>query len=232
MHDTRKEPSPSARTAAARPLAGPGLDAAYPGGDAGPDTLAFLRGFFRDPNGVGSVVPSSRWLEQRVVRNVRAADARCVVELGPGTGGTTRALLRVMSPQARMLAIELDPQFHAFVSANIRDARLHVECASAERLGELLESHRLPAPEAIVSGIPFSTMPADVGDRIAAQIGQVLAPGGRFVAYQWTPVVADRLLPYLGRPIREWEPLNLPPMRVFTWVKPARGPAGAGAHPA
>jgi len=219
MHDTRKEPSRSLG-AAAGPMAGDATELRHaPTG--GPDRLAFLRGFFRDPNGVGSVVPSSRWLEQRVVRNVRAAESRCVVELGPGTGGTTRALLSAMSPQARLLTIELDPQFHAFLTGHLRDPRLHCECGSAERLDEFLTACRLPAPDAIVSGIPFSTMPAEVGDRIAAQIGRVLAPGGRFVAYQWTPVVADRLLPYLGRPVREWEPLNLPPMRVFTWVKPA-----------
>jgi phospholipid N-methyltransferase len=183
------------------------------------DRIAFARGFLRDPNGVGSVVPSSRWLERRLVGNLRLADARCVVELGPGTGGTTRAVLRALGPQARMLAIELDPGFAGFVRDTVRDPRLSVECGSAERIEAFLAARRLPAPDAIVSGIPFSTMPADVGDRIARAIAAALPRGGRFVAYQWTPVVADRLTPYLGKPRREWELLNLPPLRVFTWIK-------------
>lgn len=184
------------------------------------DSLEFLRGFVRHPAQVGSVVPSSRSLEQRLVRQARIAEARTVVELGPGTGGTTAALLRAMAPGARLLAIELDPVFHEHVQSAIADPRLLVELGSAERLAEFLERHRLPAPDAIVSGIPFSTMPAAVSDRIAATIARVLRPGGRFVAYQVRAHVAAFLAPYLGEPERQWEMVNVPPLRVFTWLKP------------
>jgi phospholipid N-methyltransferase len=170
---------------------------------------------------VGSIVPSSHRLERRLVRRARIAEARTVVELGPGTGGTTRAFLRAMGPQARLVAIELDPVFHARLAGTIDDPRLFAECGSAERIAEFLAARRLPAPDAIVSGIPFSTMPQDVGERIAQVVADVLAPGGRFVAYQVRPRVADFTSPHLGAPQFEWEPWNIPPMRVFTWVKPA-----------
>jgi hypothetical protein len=65
-------------------------------------------------------------------------------------------------------------------------------------------------------------MPQDVGERIAAAVAQVLRPGGVFVAYQVRPRVADFATPHLGTPRFEWELWNVPPMRVFTWVKPAR----------
>ena len=70
------------------------------------DRLAFLKGFMGSPNGVASMFPSSRWLEQRIVRAARLSQARCVVELGPGTGGTTRALLHAMPAQSNLLAID------------------------------------------------------------------------------------------------------------------------------
>lgn len=202
-----------------------GLNAAYPAQAAdaasGADLGAFVRQFLRDPKGVASIVPSSRWLEQRVVRNALIPQAATVVELGPGTGGTTRALLRAMNPQARLLSIELNPQFHAHVAKQVRDARLHVECGSAERIAEYLDARRLPAPDAIVSGIPFSTMPPAVSERIAAAVAAALRPGGRFVAYQWTPWVARFTTPHLGEPTLEWELANVPPMRVYTWIKAA-----------
>ncbi len=227
MHDARQTDRPNAR-AAARPIDDDDLDAlaapheAAPAGPSGlADRLAFLLGFVRDPAGVGSVVPSSRRLERRLARNARIAQARSVVELGPGTGGTTRAFLDTMAPQARLLAIELDPVFARRLGAGIRDRRLHVECGSAERIAEMLAARRMPAPDAIVSGIPFSTMPQDVGERIAAAVAAVLRPGGVFVAYQVRPRVADFTTPHLGAPRFEWEPWNVPPMRVFTWVKPA-----------
>ena len=186
------------------------------------DSFEFLRGFARNPAQVGSVIPSSRWLEQRLVREAGIAEARIIVELGPGTGGTTAAFLRAMPPAARLLAIELDREFHRHLSSTISDPRLMLELGSAEQLPNFLSKHRLAAPDAIVSGIPFSTMPPDVSQRIAAGIAQVLRPGGRFVAYQFRAHVAGFLSPHLGEPDKQWEVANIPPVRVFTWVKRAQ----------
>ena len=195
---------------------------------AGPlrDSAAFLRGFLRNPAQVGSVIPSSHRLEQRLVRSAGIAQARTVVELGPGTGGTTGAFLQAMQPGARLLAIELDPGFHQHLSQSLHDPRLLLELGSAERLEEILAARRLPAPDAIVSGIPFSTMPPEVSDRIAAAIARVLPPGGRFVAYQVRAHVAGFATPYLGRADKHWEWVNIPPVRVFTWTK-GRDPSPA-----
>ena len=119
-------PAPEPRAAApdgredARP--GPSDPPASPGPPARPwgERLAFLRGFLRHPAEVGSVIPSSRWLEQRLVRAARPGQARVVVELGPGTGGTTRALLRALAPGARLLAIELSADFATRLPARAR----------------------------------------------------------------------------------------------------------------
>jgi phosphatidylethanolamine/phosphatidyl-N-methylethanolamine N-methyltransferase len=184
------------------------------------DSFEFLRGFVRNPAQVGSIVPSSRRLEQRLVRNARIAEARTVIELGPGTGGTTAAFLQAMPASSQLLAIELDRDFHQHLGASISDPRFALELGSAERIGEFLAARRMPAPDAIVSGIPFSTMPPEVSDRIAVTIAKVLRPGGRFVAYQVRAHVADFVTPYLGRPVKQWEMVNVPPVRVFTWIKP------------
>lgn len=183
------------------------------------DDVAFLKGFLQHPDQVGSVIPSSARLEQRLVRSAQVAQARCVVELGPGTGGTTRAFLRALPAGGQLLAIELSAMFHARISAQIRDPRFIAQLGSAEQIAEFLAARRLPAPDAVVSGIPFSTMPADVADRIAQAVSTVLAPGGRFVAYQVRAHVAGYATPYLGAPRKQWELINIPPVRVFTWTK-------------
>lgn len=185
------------------------------------DHAAFLFEFLRHPQQIGSVVPSSPFLEDRLVRETDARNARTLVELGPGTGGTTRALLRAMRADARLLAIDLSATFCARLTATVRDPRLIIRCGSAEHIGQFLQECRLPNPDAILSGIPFSTMPSTVADRIAHAIATVLAPNGRFVAYQVRPHVAGYLTPRLGAPRRDWELLNVPPMRVFTWSRAA-----------
>ena len=184
------------------------------------DRLAFLGGFIAHPVQVGSIVPSSTFAERRIVHAADLRQARTVVELGPGTGGTTRALLRSMPAEARLLAIELSPVFHARLRTKIADSRVILQAGSAEHLIEFLHQRRLPAPDAVVSGIPFSTMPPAMAARVAAAISDCLAPGGRFVAYQVFAGVSGVITPHLGPPAIEWEWLNIPPVRVYRWIKP------------
>lgn len=186
------------------------------------DPIAFARGFLAHPAEVGSVVPSSRFLEQRLVRAAGLHAAQTVVELGPGTGGTTRAFLRALRPDATLLAIELSAFFQRRLVERIADRRLTVQLGSAENLLDILRGWRLPLPDAIVSGIPFSTIPLEVGSRIGAAIEACLAPGGRFVAYQVRGHVQDRVSPYLGPAEVTWEWRNVPPLRVYRWVKKQR----------
>ncbi len=180
--------------------------------------LAFFRGFLRSPDQVGSVIPSSRFLERRLVQSAAITQADCVVELGPGTGGTTRALLDAMRPDARLLTIELDGHF-AEMLKEIGDPRLFSHHGSAADLGQILDEYGLSSPNAIVSGIPFSTMPREVGTAILEAIRDHLAPGGCFVAYQFRGHVGRMGRPVLGAPEIEFEWLNVPPMRFYRWSR-------------
>lgn len=187
-------------------------------GSRGIRGMDFFCGFLRNPESVGSVVPSSRFLERRLVRSAAIADAACVVELGPGTGGTTRALLDAMRPDARLLTIELDAHFAESLK-EIGDRRLYSHHGSAADLGSILTEYGLDQPDAIVSGIPFSTMPSAVGTTILEAIRDQLAPGGRFVAYQLRGHVGRLGRPVLGPAQVEFEWLNVPPMRFFLWTR-------------
>jgi len=182
------------------------------------DRLAFLRAFLRAPRRVASIVPSSRFVERRIIARSAVAAATTIVELGPGTGGTTRAILRAMPQHARLLCIEIDPILHGLLR-RIGDPRLIAHLGSAEQLQEILNQHGLPAPDVIISGIPFSTMDRAVGRRILEAVSAALSHGGRFVAYQVRDRVAHLGSPGLDLRRVELEWLNLPPLRVFQWEK-------------
>jgi phospholipid N-methyltransferase len=167
---------------------------------------------------VASIVPSSRFVERRIVARSAVAAATTIVELGPGTGGTTRAILRAMPQHARLLCIEIDPILHGLLR-RIGDPRLIAHLGSAEQLQEILNQHGLPAPDVIISGIPFSTMDRAVGRRILEAVSAALSHGGRFVAYQVRDRVAHLGSPGLDLRRVELEWLNLPPLRVFQWEK-------------
>jgi phospholipid N-methyltransferase len=180
--------------------------------------MLFLEQFLRHPMQVASLVPSSRFLMRRILAAARAESAGLVVELGPGTGGTTRAILDVLPGDARLLAIELNPRLHRAVAA-IPDERLIAHRGSACELLDILATYGLGLADAVVSGIPFSTMPRALGARIAAAIAECLAADGRFVAYQARARVAELCRPHLGTPRVDTELLNIPPMRVFRWER-------------
>jgi phospholipid N-methyltransferase len=144
--------------------------------------------------------------------------AKTIVELGPGTGGTTRAILRAMARHAKLLSIEINPNFHALVSC-MEDDRLIAHLGSAQGLKEIIYMYGIDAPEVVISGIPFSTMSHDSGSQILETISSVLGPGGRFVAYQVSKRVACLCQPFLGPGRVEVELFNIPPMRVYRWEK-------------
>ncbi|NIQ03044.1 MAG: methyltransferase type 12, partial [Nitrospinaceae bacterium] len=167
-------------------------------------------------------------LERRILKKAGIDSGRTIVELGAGLGGTTRAILRAMPPDARLLSIEINPRFHALLN-RIEDDRLIAHLGSACDLKEIISRYELDPPEVVISGIPFSMMSHDSGSRVLDAISGSLAPNGRFVAYQVSRRVALLSRPFLGPERSAVELLNLPPMRVFMWKKNGiRHPAASG----
>ena len=180
--------------------------------------LTFFQEFLKHPLQVGSIIPSSRFLERRIVEAAVIDSANTIVELGSGTGGTTRAILRAMPQHAKLLSIEINPYFHTLVSS-IEDVRLIAHLGNACELKEIISMYGLDAPEVVISGIPFSTMNRSKGSQIIEVISSLLAPNGRFVAYQVSKRVASLCRPFLGSEQIMVELLNIPPMRVYKWDK-------------
>ena len=186
------------------------------------DRFVFLREFLRSPRQIGSVTPSSRYLVRRIVSLADTGSARTVVELGGGTGGTTRAILDAMAPGSRLLVVELNPHFCALLR-QIHDPRLIVHCGSAHELRDALARYGLPAPDVVISGIPFSSIDRAAGAQILQAVASVLPPGGRFVAlaYQFSRQVGDLARPLLGKARVVRELRNIPPARLYRWEKRA-----------
>jgi phospholipid N-methyltransferase len=190
------------------------------------DRIAFLQGFLKEPQQVGSIIPSSRFLEQRLVEITQVAEARTVVELGPGTGGTTRKLLEAMAPDAKLVAIEISADFLPILR-KIEDPRLIVHGGNALDLEQVIEAYQLDAPDVVLSGIPFSTLKRDLGEKILRSVFDALAPQGRFVAYQLRDRVESLSRPIFGQAQVSVELLNIPPMRVYRWQKNSAEPERA-----
>lgn len=156
-------------------------------------------------------------MERRIVKTAELATASVAVELGPGTGGTTRALLRNLPANATLLTIEINPDFVSLLRIHIKDPRLIVHHGSATDIPNILDQHGLQKADVILSGIPFSTMQPSLGTDILRSVRHSLAPGGRFVAYQFRDRVHTLGVDVFGNASIQTELLNVPPMRIYRW---------------
>ncbi len=190
---------------------------------SGDRPLDFLLGFLRKPREVASVWPSSPFLVRRVGDCGDVANARVVVELGPGTGVLTRQLLERMPADGKLIAIEINADFARMLRDDFDDPRLEVYEGSATEIATALAKQGLEKADLVVSGIPFSTLDEGVGRQTVEAAERALAPGGRFVAYQFRSHVARLAEPVFGRPERHSGFWNLPPMTIYVWECGAGG---------
>lgn len=184
--------------------------------------LLFARAFLADPRGVGSVIPSSPRLIERMLASIDWSAARTIVEYGPGTGVVTRAILARLAPGARLIAFETNPDFVAYLAATIDDPRLTVIGGSAERVGMTLAAQAIDRIDAAVSSLPFSVMPGRVRTRILIATARVLAAGAPLVGFQYSTRLLGELRRAFGQVTVRFEPRNWPPAFVFTAVMQAR----------
>jgi len=179
------------------------------------DALLFARNFFRHPRMLGSIVPSSRFLVRQLLKPIDWSQARVIVEYGPGVGVITSEVLRRMRPDAMLIAIETNSDFVNYLRTSIQDERLRVVEASAEAVDEILRRYGQSNASYVISGIPFSTIPAAVRESILLKTCEVLKPGGSFLVYQFsTHVLRDlrRIFRYVRR---QFEPFNVLPAHLF-----------------
>ncbi len=181
----------------------------------------FFREFLRHPAMIGSVIPSSRRTIEAMLSDVRWDETRLFVEYGPGVGTFCDTILERLSPDATLLVIDTNPVFVDFLRRRYADSRFIAVHGSAADVQEIIAAHGFESADYVLSGLPFSTLPAGVGARIAEQTFAALSPGGSFLIYQYSPYVLRLLAPHFTRVDRSFEWLNIPPCHLLKGRKPA-----------
>ncbi|QGP79806.1 class I SAM-dependent methyltransferase [Sphingobium sp. CAP-1] len=175
----------------------------------------FFRQFVKHPGMIGSVIPSSAVLVDRMLDQVDWRSVRLFVEYGPGVGTFTRPILDRLPADATLLAIDLNLDFVAYLEAEIADPRLRVVHGSAADVRRFVKEAGHYQADYVLSGIPFSTLPDGLGDSICAETRSALRPGGAFLIYQYSRYVRRFLTPLFDSVEDELEWRNIPPCRMI-----------------
>jgi phosphatidylethanolamine/phosphatidyl-N-methylethanolamine N-methyltransferase len=147
------------------------------------DGLRFFGKFLRNPNQVGSVMPSSRYLAEAMAADLDLERGDLVIEYGPGTGPMTAALADTLPAGVHYLGIERDQHFQELLEERFPHMDFHH--GSVVDVAEILETRGLPKAKVIISGLPFASLPKDVQNRIAHATREALAEDGEFRLFQY-----------------------------------------------
>ena len=185
------------------------------------DDVRFLRSWIERPLSTGAVTPSGKILARAMARYVDPNSDGPVVELGPGTGPVTEALVEAGVDPARLVLVEFNPSFCRILQARYPEATLVQGDAYGMR--RLLKSLLLQPASAFVSGLPLITKPVKMRWRLVRDAFDLMMPGAPFV--QFTYSVASPLPRRLGGFTAEaseriW--MNIPPARVWVYRKTDR----------
>jgi phosphatidylethanolamine/phosphatidyl-N-methylethanolamine N-methyltransferase len=180
------------------------------------DEVQFIRSWIEKPLSTGAVMPSSKILARAMARCVDPQAQGPIIELGPGTGPVTAALVRHGIDPARLILVEFNPDFCRLLRTRYPAAT--VVQGDAYRLRRLLENYVDEPAAAVVSGLPLVTKPLRTRLRLISDAMTLLAPGAPFVqfTYAMLPPIPKKL-PGMRAQASEMIWMNLPPARVWVY---------------
>jgi phosphatidylethanolamine/phosphatidyl-N-methylethanolamine N-methyltransferase len=182
------------------------------------DEVQFIRSWLEKPLSTGAVMPSGRFLARAMARLVDTEVPGPVIELGPGTGPVTEALVEQGVDPSRLVLVEFNPIFCRMLRSRYPEAT--VVQGDAYRLKHLLGSLLREPAAAIVSGLPLFNKPLRTRLRLIADAFGLLLPQAPFIQFTYAVVSPiPRNLP--GMHARSTERIwrNLPPAQVWVYRK-------------
>jgi phosphatidylethanolamine/phosphatidyl-N-methylethanolamine N-methyltransferase len=181
----------------------------------------FIAAWVRSPKGMGALLPSSRRLAKAMVAEIDFNKTGAIIELGAGTGVMTHALLEAGVSPDRLLVIERDPKLHDLLVSQFPN--LTVLCEDAANIHKLLDSHNIKKVCAILSSIPFLTIPKPVGKAIQEQMAKVIDKDGLVVQFTYgiKSPISKKQLESMGMYAKRTKTImtNVPPAHVWVYRK-------------
>lgn len=182
------------------------------------DEVHFIRSWLEKPLAIGAVTPSSRALARTMARYVDPHSTGPVVELGPGTGPITEALVERGVAENRLVLVEFNPTFCQLLRA--RFPRATVVQGDAYALKETFEDVEAHHAAAFVSGLPLFTKPLRMRVRLLREALTYMKPNAPFVQFTYAvvpPIPKSVAGVRVEASDRIWK--NLPPARVWVYRK-------------
>lgn len=183
------------------------------------EEIRFIRGMMDKPKTVGAIMPTSVHTARRMASAVDPQSGLPVLELGPGTGVITRAILeRGIAPE-RIYSVEYSDDFIAHLHLAYPGVQfIHGDAFDLETTLAHLGEQRF---DTAISGLPLLNFPMHQRVKLLESLLDRLPPGRPVVQFSYGPVS-----PIVAQPDRyrikhfDFIVRNIPPAQIWHYTRP------------
>ncbi|MCC5829942.1 MAG: hypothetical protein JJU36_10895 [Phycisphaeraceae bacterium] len=166
------------------------------------DQFLFFKRFMQHPLQVAALVPSSRGLARLMVEGLTFEPGEGVVELGPGTGVFTERLVPLLPDPSCYIGIDRDPVFVPLLRK--RYPQLNFVQGMAEEVDRHVREAGIRRIKAVVSGLPWASMPEQMQRDIVGSLNRLMQPGSEFRTFQYLHIYKYRTSTRFRAMMSEW----------------------------
>ncbi|SEC34215.1 Phospholipid N-methyltransferase [Tenacibaculum sp. MAR_2009_124] len=182
-------------------------------------TISFFKEAVKNYKTSGTLVPSSRFLANKMLSNINFSESQVIIELGPGNGAITKNILEKLNPEALLICFEINNVFYEELK-EIEHPQLIILKESAENIIIEIEKLGFKKVDAIVSSLPLTIIPKHISSKILNNSHSSLKKNGIFIQYQYSLSYLMKLKKVFGKNITlDFETLNFPPAFIYKCVK-------------
>ncbi|QUH25604.1 class I SAM-dependent methyltransferase [Serpentinicella alkaliphila] len=176
----------------------------------------FIKNFINQPNIIGSIAPSSRFLCSSMLKGIDFNKAKCIVEYGAGTGRFTKEIIKRKKKETLFLSFELNKSLYENLKAyEDKENNVWIINDSAEFVKGYLKRLGGERIDYVVSGLPFTVLPKDMAYRIMHHTFDILENNGEFRTFQYSTYYLKSfkdLFPYVNL---RFQMINIPPAFIY-----------------
>lgn len=177
--------------------------------------ITFIKAWIKNPRAMGSITPSSTYLAAYITAQIHQTKEGKILELGPGTGAITQAILKSRIDSENIILLERDTQLAQKLKTQF--PAIQVINDDASKLSEIF-SEQDPKIDTIISSLPIVLLDKATRDAIFSQIPKILSKNGRLIQFTYNLKQNNKLLPSNYKLLHSkliWR--NLPPARVYVF---------------
>lgn len=149
--------------------------------------LKFMKEFIKNPKFIGAVAPSSKYLAEKMVEDIKFEKTKCIIEYGPGTGVFTEKIIARKREDTLLLVFEKNKGFCDNL-LKIYGCKKNVKIINdgAENIKKYLIEQGINQVDYVISGLPFTSLPTNISNIIIQNTKDILSSNGEFITFQYS----------------------------------------------